>query len=591
MRCIGKAVVKHGLRGLAGLVPMGGELYDIACDAWTDYRAEGKEQELRAEIEEAARSSAAEARQVAEQVVREVAADQPPEVQVALTSYLSQVRATVRQSLRTPADPTGTTLPATRSLRAPEDLLPFLPQRLPRFKPGDRPLPSLDWELVELLGVGGFGEVWKARHLTLGSRKPVALKFCLDAAAAGALRNEAQLLDRVMQQGRHPGIVALLQTYLRADPPCLEYEFVEGGDLGGLMQEQMAQGASPQVAAQIIHRLAKTVAFAHRMSEPIVHRDLKPANILVQRKPDGKVTLLIADFGIGGVAAAQVIRQETGRPTTREQAMPTAVRGAYTPLYASPQQRRGEEPDPRDDVHALGVIWYQLLVGDLTAEGPSGKGWRKKLERRGMEPGLIALLESCIDDDADERPENADDLAGKIQGLLKLPRPPDTLTPPDPPVQPKAPINGANSRVSPPPLDPLRGVTSMQELLSSLRNFNSQAKSNEERARKIIRQTRHWVYDLKGSAFGPCKFVGFADLDFSRYAKALKDELPGESFNGGVAKWYIESLLGKTFERQPELHARLQDWADKLLGYEGVLADAKQEKWHFLILDSAQQTA
>ncbi|HKI37643.1 MAG TPA: hypothetical protein VKA46_37660, partial [Gemmataceae bacterium] len=56
MRCIGKAVVKHGLRGLAGLVPMGGELYDIACDAWTDYRAEGKEQELRAEIEEAARS-------------------------------------------------------------------------------------------------------------------------------------------------------------------------------------------------------------------------------------------------------------------------------------------------------------------------------------------------------------------------------------------------------------------------------------------------------------------------------------------------------------------------------------------------------
>jgi len=559
MRCIGKAVVKHGLRGLAGLVPMGGELYDIACDAWTDYRAEGKEQELRAEIEEAARSSAPESRQVAEQVVREVAADQPAEVQVALTSYLTQVPATVRQSLRTPADPTGTTLPATRSLRTPKDLLSFLPPRLPRFKPGDRPL-AADWELVELLGVGGFGEVWKAKHLTFGNRPPVALKFCLDAAAAGALRNEAQLLDRVMQQGRHPGIVALLQTYLRADPPCLEYEFVEGGDLGGLMQEQMAQGASPQVAAQIIHRLAKTVAFAHRMSEPIVHRDLKPAHILVKRKPDGKVTLLIADFGIGGIAAAQVIRQETGRPTTREQAMPTAVRGAYTPLYASPQQRRGEEPDPRDDVHALGVIWYQLLVGDLTAERPSGRGWRRKLEERGMVPGLIDVLESCIDDDADERPTNGEELAGEIQGVVT---PPDTL----------------------------RGVTSMQELLSSLRNFNSQAKANEERARKIIRQTRHWVYDLKGSAFGPCKFVGFAGLDFARYAKALNDELPGESFSGGVAKWYIESLLGKKFERQPELHARLQEWADKLLGYEGVLADAKQEKWHFLVLDSAEQTA
>ena len=68
-----------------------------------------------------------------------------------------------------------------------------------------------------------------------------------------------------MQQGRHPGIVPLLQTYLRADPPCLEYEYIAGGDLAGLIQEQAAGGgASPQFAAQIIHRLAQN----HRLRSP-----------------------------------------------------------------------------------------------------------------------------------------------------------------------------------------------------------------------------------------------------------------------------------------------------------------------------------
>jgi serine/threonine protein kinase len=73
---------------------------------------------------------------------------------------------------------------------------------------------------------------------------------------------------------------------------------------------------------------------AHQLKPPIVHRDLKPANILVQRLPDGKVQLHITDFGIGGAAASQALEQAREASTGHFQA--TALRGAHTPLYASP---------------------------------------------------------------------------------------------------------------------------------------------------------------------------------------------------------------------------------------------------------------
>src|SRR5205807_10293691 len=136
--------------------------------------------------------------------------------------------------------------------------------------------------------------------------EPAALKFCLDDDSARLLRNEAELLRRVMGQGPHPGIVQLRDTSLSADPPALRYELVAGGDLAGLIRERRTRGGlAPAQAFAILQQLTEAVAFAH--GHGIVHRDLKPANVLVPGDAGGHLRVKVADFGIGAVAARQAL--------------------------------------------------------------------------------------------------------------------------------------------------------------------------------------------------------------------------------------------------------------------------------------------
>jgi formylglycine-generating enzyme required for sulfatase activity len=414
-------VAKAGLNALGG--GLAGEfavevLPDLARDVWRWWGDGKAPEQLRDEAQAVAALPDAEARAAAEQVAAEEAADQPTEVRRRLADYLAQLPAAIRQSQRRPADPTGRTLAAGLRLEGPADVLPLLPVRLPRFRAGDRPAGVGDWELEELLGVGGFSEVWRARNPHLAD--PVVLKFCLGRGAAEVLRHEAALLGRVARQGRHPGIVSLLDTYLNGDPPCLKYEYVPGGDLAGLIAQWHRAPAASLVeqSTRLMRQLAEIVAFAHRLSPPIVHRDLKPANILLQPTGPGGVALRVTDFGIGGVAAAQA-REQTRGGTGRRSWLAAALRGACTPLYASPQQMRGELPDPRDDVHALGVIWYQLLTGDLTSG--ASPDWRDELAERKVPEAVLRLLGACLASRAERRPADAAVLAEYLGRLLGKP--------------------------------------------------------------------------------------------------------------------------------------------------------------------------
>jgi hypothetical protein len=412
LRCIGMAVVVKGPRALACQIPFGEVLYDIAEEAYRRLKESGQEEEQTAGIAAAAGATAEEARREAEAAVGEIAATQPlsREAQINLVSYLSQVPSVVRQTLKRPSDPTGRTVPSSFTLKKPEQVLTLLPQRLPTLKAGDR---IANWELVELLGAGGFGEVWLARHPSLHGLT-AALKFCLDPTAASTLRHEAKLLARVMAHGKHPGIVPLRQVYqLEQERLCLEYEYVNGGDLTALLAEWQRGGKVPrQQVNRLVLRLAEIVAHAHQIDPPIVHRDLKPANILVERSPGNKVQIRITDFGIGGIAAAQSLQATRRGTTSWGQQLSTSLRGSHTPNYASPQQVRGAPPDPRDDVHALGVIWYQLLVGDLTTGIPAE--WKERLQKLGQPAPLIRLLGACVDSRPEERLASATVLVEKL---------------------------------------------------------------------------------------------------------------------------------------------------------------------------------
>jgi formylglycine-generating enzyme required for sulfatase activity len=95
--------------------------------------------------------------------------------------------------------------------------------------------------------------------------------------------------------------------------------------------------------------------------------------------------------------------------------MASVLTGSYSPLYASPQQLRRDKPDPRDDVYALGVIWYQLLTGDLTSPAPTGRRWVDDLRKRGMSDTAVELLSSCVESAPAHRP----DAAGMLAELLR----------------------------------------------------------------------------------------------------------------------------------------------------------------------------
>jgi formylglycine-generating enzyme required for sulfatase activity len=454
-RCVAEAVLDCGLPALLGRSPFTDVLWDVTCSAFDRWHQRVTIHKRDAEVVEAAAASLEEVRRTADDALAELRRYAPEfgallkhsGVAERVRRYLSQVPMQLRQAFRRPADPSGVSKPTTLSLFGSHQLLGLLPSCRARFQPGDRPVGN--WVLTELLGASVSGEVWKARDAIDRATPPVALRFGLEPQAAAALRQDAAALARLRQLGERRGLVTL-HHFHPGDPCCLQYEFVEAADLAGLMAEWMGNlpfARRVSVARTLITRLAEFVGILHRLKPPLVHGHLQPANVLVQQAGKG-VKLWVADPGFG-LVGARLALADARRPAgpAPEVLHHVQMRGAWTPLYASPQQQRGDPPDPRDDVHALGVLWYQLMVGHPLAT-PS-KDYVHELDVRGMRRTAVSLLGACVAGQAGERPRDARELAERLAAL-------DTEQ--DEPVRVKATVASPQPAAAAPAASELRSV-------------------------------------------------------------------------------------------------------------------------------------
>ena len=125
--------------------------------------------------------------------------------------------------------------------------------------------------------------------------------------------------------------------------------------------------------------------------------------------------------------------------------------------------------------------------------------------------------------------------------------------------------------------------TSVEAIRKSIRAFNEQGGDHPVRAGALLRQTHYWVYDPEQEAFGPSKFVAFADVDFRRYEASIRNELGGAAFNGGATREAIQWVTGLDFTEAPELREKLETWGERLLPGDGF-GNANSAKWRFLSL-------
>ncbi len=420
-----------GVKGLAEAVhPAAGKAVDLFGGVWKRWQLIRQRQQQRDEIEAMAKMTAA---QVADEIRAQLTASIPdnPALRGEVELYLSLAPAAMRASLKRPADPTGRSVPAGFNLRSADDIVQLFPAGVPQLRPGD-PLPGIDcWVLVELLGAGGFGEVWLAKSEVDDTLR--AVKFCTDPVSRQRLidHERAQVI-RVMRAGGHPNLVPLHQYSLTGDKPWLMYEYVGGGTLADAVIEWQALASELRVAKAVAALLELTAAAGHlhRLTPPLVHRDLKPANVLRCGKTG---CFRVTDLGLGGSAAEYELSLESqgGRSITGR--LPSLLGGSHTPLYASPEQRKGYPPDPRDDVHALGVIAYQMLTGRLDA-GP-GARFDRELKLAGVPDVLIHLIGDCVDPEASSRPATAGAVETALQAAGLVIAPVVGSPPPPPPIQ------------------------------------------------------------------------------------------------------------------------------------------------------------
>ena len=279
------------------------------------------------------------------------------------------------------------------------------------------------FEILGFIGKGGMGAVYKVRQPSLD--RVVALKILPPAVAsdpgfAERFNREARALARL----NHPNIVAVHDFGKVGALHYLLMEFVDGTNL---REVERAGKLAPEQALAIVPQICEALQFAH--NEGIVHRDIKPENILLDKKGRVKIT----DFGIAKMVGAAVAEgQLTGAQDV-----------VGTPHYMAPEQvEQPQTVDHRADIYSLGVVFYEMLTGEL----PLGK-FAAPSKKAQMDARLDDVVLHTLEKEPERRYQQASQVKTDVEAITSNPAgsaPRATA----PPIIPSAPILSASASTS-----------------------------------------------------------------------------------------------------------------------------------------------
>lgn len=260
------------------------------------------------------------------------------------------------------------------------------------------------WRLTEQMGAGGFGEVWLAEHFETGERR--VFKFCFHRDRRRELQRELTLFQILKDQlGERDDIARILDWNFEDAPYFVESEYTEDGRLGdwihrigGCRHISLAQ------RLDIVAQVADALAAAHSVG--VLHKDVNPGSILVQELPDGQLCVRLADFSIGMLTDDAEVDPE--HFSVLDMSQDDGLK-AGTGIYRAPEVLEGRAATIQADIYALGVLLYQMVIGDLNRA--LGSGWEREVEDE--------LLRRDIAGSVDVHPERRFADAGRLAQRLR----------------------------------------------------------------------------------------------------------------------------------------------------------------------------
>lgn len=267
------------------------------------------------------------------------------------------------------------------------------------------------FQVLRLVGEGGMGKVYEARHLRLKDRrfaiKVLLPEFAQNPEIVARFKREAESASSIS----HPNVVEVIDVfYSRDGAPCIAAEFLEGEELGAFVEKVGRLGVP--FAIGIARQMCRALGAAH--AQGVVHRDVKPENVfLLKQKPgeSGVPRIKVIDFGVSRVKDHDIHLTQAG-----------VILG--TPSFMAPEQARAEVVDERADVYAVGAVLYNLLTGQrpfdsddptrtlimlLTEELPPVRASNPLVP-----PQLDAVIRRCLSKTKEERFASMADLEAAL---------------------------------------------------------------------------------------------------------------------------------------------------------------------------------